>query len=232
MTTGLSLPMLTTQVDDCWNRIGVRGDRSCPELAKVVHCHNCHVFASAGRRFLDAPSPPGYLDEWTRRLAAPADESQAELLGVLIFRLGEEWLGLRVGSMVEVTGPRRVHRVPHRGGVLAGLVNVRGELHLCVHLDQVLQVRKEDSQDRSALLHPSTFRGRLLMVRREAERWVFPVDEVDQVHRFATAELTRAPATVGRALARLTRGVFHWQGRAIGLIDDERLFATLRGKIR
>src|SRR3954470_16872644 len=101
--------MLPGPVEDCWNRIGVRGDRSCVELAKVVHCYNCQVFAGAGRRFLDAPSPPGYLDEWTQRLAAPADESVSDLLGVVIFRLGEEWLGLRVGALVEVTGPRRVH---------------------------------------------------------------------------------------------------------------------------
>jgi chemotaxis-related protein WspD len=236
-----ALPLLTTPVDDCWNRIGVHGDHSCPELKKVVHCHNCHVFASAGRRFLDAPSPPGYLDEWTRRLAVPAEESSADLLGVLIFRLGEEWLGLRVGSMVEVTGPRRVHRVPHRGGVLAGLVNIRGELHLCVHLDQVLHLKKDEggrmkdepegSPDSSFILHPSSFK-RMLVVRREAERWVFPVDEVDQVCRFAATQMTRVPPTVGRALARLTRGLFHWQGRSIGLIDDERLFATLRGKVR
>ena len=32
-------------LDDCWNRIGVRGDRSCPELARVIHCHNCPVFS-------------------------------------------------------------------------------------------------------------------------------------------------------------------------------------------
>ena len=45
---------------DCWNHIGVRGDRSCPLLPPVVHCQNCAVFSAAGRRFLDAPSPPGY----------------------------------------------------------------------------------------------------------------------------------------------------------------------------
>ena len=45
MTTALSL----TTVDDCWNRIGFCGDRSCPELAHVVHCHNCQVFSNAGR---------------------------------------------------------------------------------------------------------------------------------------------------------------------------------------
>jgi chemotaxis-related protein WspD len=221
--------MVPAAPPDCWTRIGVWGDRSCDQLPGVVHCHNCPVFTQAGRRFLDAPSPDGYLDEWTRRLAVPLEESAGDLLGVLIFRLGQEWLALPVDALVEVTSPRRVHRVPHRGGVLAGLVNIRGELHLCVHLDQVLGIktRDEGASSSSAILPK-----RLLVVRRDSERWVFPVDEVDQVHRFAASGLTRPPATVARALARLTRGLFHWKDRSIGLVDDVRLFQTLRGKIR
>jgi chemotaxis-related protein WspD len=30
-------------LDDCWNRIGVRGDGSCRELEQHIHCHNCSV---------------------------------------------------------------------------------------------------------------------------------------------------------------------------------------------
>lgn len=218
-------PFPLTTVDDCWNRIGFRGDRSCPELDRVVHCHNCPVFGNAGRRFLDAPSPEGYALEWTRRLAAPIEEEPADLVGVLIFRIGEEWLALPVGLLVEVTTPRPVHRIPRRAGILAGLVNIRGELHLCAHLDAVLGVRREpDSAKRP--------QPRLLVVRRESERWVFPVDEVDEVHRFSRQALTGSPATLSRSLARLTRGVFHHNDRSIGLLDEERLFHTLRGKTR
>src|SRR5262245_55109050 len=130
---------------DCWNRIGVRGDRSCPELPKVVHCHNCPVFAAAGRQFLDAPSPQGYLEEWTERLTAALEETATDLQSVLIFRLGEEWLALRVQVLVEVTNPRPVRRVPHRAGLLAGLVNIRGELHLCVRLAQLLGITRPDA---------------------------------------------------------------------------------------
>src|SRR5438105_5558923 len=127
--------------DDCWNRIGVFGDRSCPELPPVGHCHNCPVFAAAGRRFLDGPAPPGYLEEWSARLAEPEAAAAGELLGVLVFRIGGEWLALPVGVLVEVTAPRPIHRVPFRGGLLAGLVNVRGELHLAVRMDQLLGIR-------------------------------------------------------------------------------------------
>ena len=100
-------PLPVDRRDACWNRIGVWGDRSCPELAKVTHCHNCPVFAAAGRRFLDAPSPPDYLDEWTARLAAPgATAATGDESSVLVFRLGDEWLALPVGVLVEVTRPR------------------------------------------------------------------------------------------------------------------------------
>src|SRR5215813_146310 len=99
---------------DCWNRIGVWGDRSCPELVPAVHCHNCPVFAAASRRFLDAAPPEGYLDEWTERLSTAAQDTATDLQSVLLFRLGEEWLALRIAVLLEVTIPRPVHRVPHR----------------------------------------------------------------------------------------------------------------------
>jgi chemotaxis-related protein WspD len=225
---------LTVTGSDCWNRIGVWGDRTCPELARVVHCHNCPVFAAAGQRFLDALAPEGYQEEWTRRLAAPEEELAAELHGVLIFRLGEEWLALAVQALAEVTSPRPVHRVPHRGGPLAGLVNIRGELHLCVRLAEVLGVRGADALAEGAAVSLGGRRGhaRFLVARRESDSWVFPVDEVDQVHRLRAAELLAVPSTVGRALAHLSRGVFAWQGRSVGWLDEAKLFGALRARLR
>jgi chemotaxis-related protein WspD len=221
------VPLAVAQAD-CWNRIGFRGDRSCPELASVIHCHNCPVFADAGRQFLDAPSPEGYLEEWTERLAAPLEEEDADRLSVLIFRLGEEWLALPVGVLVEVSAARTIHRVPHRGGLLRGLVNIRGELHLCVRLQRVLGIETAASpapRERGG-------QARFLVVEREGERWVFPVDEVDQVYRFPAQHLRPVPVTLGRAPAHLTRGVFDASERAVGLLEDDRLFQVLRESIR
>ena len=127
--------------EQCWNRIGVRGDRSCPELLKFTHCNNCPVFAAAGRQVpRRARRRPGYLDEWTTRLAARDDTREGDESSVLVFRLGDEWLALPVAVLVEVTRPRPAHRIPHRGGLLAGMANIRGELHLCVRLDLLLGV--------------------------------------------------------------------------------------------
>src|SRR5262249_4456895 len=151
------------------------------------------------------------------------EQVDTNVQGVLIFRLGDEWLALPVEVLVEVTPPRTIHRVPHRGGVLAGLVNIRGELHLCARVDQVLGIKPSEEEERAA---------RLLVVRRDTDRWVFAVDEVDQVHRLAPGELTRVPATVGRAAVHLTSGVFTWRERSIGYLDAGRLFEALRVRAR
>jgi chemotaxis-related protein WspD len=215
---------------DCWNRIGVWGDRSCPELVPAVHCHNCPVFAAASRRFLDAPPPPGYLEEWTGRLAAPLEETATDLQSVLIFRLGEEWLALRAQVLIEVTTPRPIHRVPHRAGLLAGLVNIRGELHLCAHLDKLLGMNGTALTNHFAAFGKS----RMIVVEGQCEgsRWVFSVDEVDQVCRVASAEFSVTPATLARSASRLTRAVFTWQERSVGILEDDKLFQVLRTRIQ
>jgi chemotaxis-related protein WspD len=240
-TTAASTPAM----NDCWNRIGVWGDKSCPELVPAVHCQNCPVFTAASTRFLDAPSPKGYLEEWTQRLIAPIEETARDLQSVLIFRVGEEWLALPVPVLIEVTIPRPIHRLPHRGGLLAGLVNIRGELQLCVHLAQVLGGKAVARDTVSADQHLSSSgqghhsaapaagaRSRMLVVQAGDDRWVFPVDEVDQVYRFPAAELTTAPATLARSSSHLTRGVFPWQERSVGYLDEARLFQLLRARIR
>jgi chemotaxis-related protein WspD len=218
-----SIPLPLAAVDECWNRIGIRGDRSCPELAKHVHCHNCPTFAEAGRRFLEAASPDGYLQEWTNRLAHPLRENESNLIGVLVFRLGEEWLALPVDVVVEVAPIRAIRRIPHRGGLLAGLVNFRGELHLCVRMDQLLGLTHSNSNE---------LRSRLVVVKHDNDSWVFAVDEVDQVQRLPSIDLHKSPATLARASSRLSRGVFHHHDRAIGLLDPSRLFEILRERVR
>src|SRR5437879_5608162 len=109
---------------------GAGPGRSLSELSRVR------------RRFLDAPSPSGYLEEWTARLAAPVEQTVDEVESVLTFHLGDEWLALPVRVLIEVTTPRPVHRVPYRAGLLAGLVNIRGELYLCVHLARLLGIEQ------------------------------------------------------------------------------------------
>ena len=222
---------------DCWQRIGVGGDRSCPELNTFIHCRNCPVFAEAARNFFDRSAPEGYLAEWTRWLAdtdgqGPREEAartqeedkgdtqvQREGISVLIFRLGGEWLALRTGAVVEVTTPRPVHRVPHRSNrVFTGLVNLHGQAQLCASLHGLLGVDAPASSPRLVVLRD----------RDRAETWAFGADEVLGVHRVPRSQWRSVPSTLINPAVGFSQAVLSWNGRSVGLLDDQRVFAALR----
>jgi chemotaxis-related protein WspD len=202
-------------VDDCWNRIGVSGDRSCPELAEHVHCRNCPVFARAARSFFQRRAPDGYLEEWAAFLAeTPVDESTRQA-GLLLFRLGAEWLALGIGFVAEVTTPRPVHRVPHRtNAVFSGLVNLRGQLQLCVSLPGLLHIEPSDP------VEAPPANPRLVVIGHAGETWAFPAEEVAGVFEVPPSAIAKVP---------FSRGVFAWgEGRSVDVLDEPRVFEALR----
>ena len=219
----ISLP-LATVADDCWNRIGVNGDRTCPELEEHVHCRNCPTFARAARGFFDRRAPEGYLAEWSDLLGRPADEASSDDAALLVFRLGGEWLALALSVVAEVTALRPVHRVPHRTNrVLSGLVSLRGQLQLCVSLHGLLDVASPDPGD-----DPSA-NPRLVVVRKDSETWAFPAEEVSGVHRVPLDRLQKVPSTLANPLGSFSRAVFaRGDGRSVDVLDEPRLFAAFR----
>ena len=78
-----------THVDDCWNRIGVHGDKQCPLLERHVHCRNCEVYAAAATRLLDRYA---LMQDHQAAVAAPVEENTGR--SMLLIRLGEQWLAL------------------------------------------------------------------------------------------------------------------------------------------
>ncbi len=222
MTTA-GAPSLAT-IDDCWNRIGVGGDRSCPLLDEHIHCKNCPTFARAARSFFDRVAPEGYLAEWAGLVAEPVATATVDDLGLLVFRLGLEWLAMGLGFVAEVTTLRPVHRVPHRTNrVFSGLVALRGQLQLCVSLHGLLNVDPLDPSEGEA---PNP---RLVVIRKDADIWAFPVEEVAGVQRVARDRLRKVPSTIANPAGSFGRAVFAWgEGRTVDLLDEPRVFAALR----
>ncbi len=215
---------------ECWRIVGVSGDRSCPELARFIHCRNCPVLAEAARQFFDRPAPPGYLEAWQRVLEAPDERPDADAMSLLVFRLGDEWLALPTAILVEVTPVRRIHAVPHRAGTpLAGIVNIRGRLELCMSLHAVLgvpgaprQPRGDDASDDDDGV------PRLLVIerkdRKSLHRWVLGADDVAGVQRIPGSALRKLPATVGQAASRCSSALFDDDTRPVAVLDEARLF--------
>ena len=232
--------VVVAPMPECWRRIGVAGDRSCPELEAFIHCRNCPVLAEAARSFFDRGPPAGYLEDWRAILEEPSAPPAADATSVLVFRLGGEWLALPTAVVVEVTPVRTLHRLPHRGGgPLAGIVNIRGQLQLCASLHALVGLDPAAGGPGSAApagAAPDAAAARLLVVERPgagtADRWVLGVDEVAGVHRVSTGTMRPVPSTVGHAGGRLSAALFDWQDRTVALLDEARMFEGLRERVQ
>lgn len=226
-------------LNDCWNKIGVMGDRSCTELKNVIHCHECQVFAAVGDSLLERQPPLNYVDEWISVLAeTPIDEETqnnetiiktASAISVMIFRLGNEQLALSAKILQEVTHPCIIQPLPHRSNELfLGLVNIRGETLLCASLSNLLNLESVEENSANALPINSQ---RMMVAGHQNEKWVFPVDEVYGIYRFHLNELRDAPVVIAKAAQSYTQGIINWQGKKVNCLDSELLFYTLNSKI-
>ena len=206
---------------DCWKRIGTWGDRSCGELTKHVHCRNCPVYSASASRLLNAEVSDDYLVDHARHYAQAKRSVQPGARSAVVFRLAGEWLALSTAVFREVAPLRPVHSLPHRRDrVVTGLVNVRGELLVCVSLAGALG--RPDSAG-----VPTGAAARLAVVSREGDRFVFPAEEIAGLCRFNDSDLTPVPATLAHAQAAYTRGILMWRDHPVGVLDDQLLFYTL-----
>jgi chemotaxis-related protein WspD len=219
--------------DDCWNTIGVAGDRTCYQLKTFIHCRNCPVYSDAGRSLLEQELPPGYLDEWTDLLRSSQGEtnavSTADTVSVGIFRLSGEWLALPAGLFKEVTQISVTHTLPHRSNhIFIGLVNIRGEIQLCISLKALLGLETGDVGKQN--ISPVVYE-RMVVVEREGSRWVFGVDEIYGIHRILPEQIGNVPATISKVAETYTKGIINWQGQNVCYLDDDLLFYTLAKKV-
>ena len=226
-------------LNDCWNKIGVMGDRSCGELKTVIHCRNCKVYSAAGRSLLEREAPPEYLQEWTDILSESSTQQTevgegtlvraTDTLSVIIYRLGNERLALPVNILQEVTPLYTIHTVPHRrNSVFLGLINIRGETLLCISIRDLLGLEPvTESVDLSNSINPQ----RMIVAGKNENKWVFPVDEVHGTYRFHLNEFKDAPVVISKASEAYTKGVVTWQGKKINFLDSELLLDTLSDKV-
>ena len=206
-------------IDDCWNRIGIHGDKSCPLLGEHIHCRNCAVYSAAATRLLDRYA----LQQDDRVQVSNTVESEVKTRSLLMFRLGEEWLGLATRCLVEIAPSQAIHSLPHqRSGALLGVANVRGALVACLSLVELLGL------DGISNVAPGTrVMPRMLIIAAHGGPVVVPVDEVDGIHAIDEQILDAASRSGTQASAKYTRGVLQFKGRSLRWLDEEQLLSAV-----
>ncbi len=228
---------------DCWRIIGVEGDRSCPELSNYIHCHNCPIYSAAGRHLFDREIPEEYVSQWTNLFAQNivydaktghkiVNLKEKNSRSVVIFRLEREWFALAAQVFKEVTQVSPLHTIPHRSNeVLLGVVNIRGEILLCVSLHNLLGLKSAETINHNLALSKNIAYQRMVVLELEQNKWVFLVDEIDTLQRFQEDEFKEPPSVIFQATHTYTQAIIHWQNKKINYLDFELLFYALNQKI-
>jgi chemotaxis-related protein WspD len=209
---------------DCWRTIGTAGDLSCPELVQHVHCRNCPVLSAAANGIRQREMPEGYADAALASVALPVP-IPPKLETALFFKLAQEWMALDTDCVEEIAPKKPIHRIAHRAGLVAGLVNVRGQLLLAVHLGTLLEVSVGSGQ------RFAESDQRIVVIRHAGERWAFVADEVKGVVSFDSEQRVPIPATASPVLLGVTRGTVAWDDTRVTLLACDALFDLLRQRV-
>ena len=224
--------VLEQEINDCWNQIGVwsKTTSRCPKLADVIHCRNCDIYSAAGRNMLERRLPDEYEKKWAKVYSESKKEKIAGTESVTIFRLGNEWLALPTNIIEEITHVCKVHSIPHQTTpVLRGLMNLRGQMSICVSLGQLLEIGKaENTADTDSR---NVTYERMIAVNHNGSSFVFLVSEVRGTYRYQDNELKDPPSTLSHSKGTFTKGILSWKEHDVACLDAELLFYNLEKKL-
>jgi purine-binding chemotaxis protein CheW len=124
--------------------------------------------------------------------------SQAESLSKYVtFRLGDEFFGVNILDVKEVTPVMTITPIFHSNLEISGYVNIRGEIHLVINLRYLfgLQAREIDNESRIVIFKPSVSEPFGILVDRvgdvlEINQDIIEPYSADQSRKVKTSLLT------------------------------------------
>lgn len=183
----------------------------------------------ARREFFARPLTDDYAIIWTELLSRQKEDTRKEGESVIVFRIADRWMAIPAGIVKIIIEPHHPHRIPHNFGLLRGIVNVEGELTLCVSLEELF--RFESMEQPGTEENQRKAVERMIVINDGPYSWAFGVDEIANVMSVPEEKLTESPVTLAKSPTRLTRAIFEYSGRQVGMIDEKLLIDALRRSV-
>jgi len=188
------------------------------------HAESKAATANSLFTLLDRPVSPADLLSAAEDAALPADPGERGRVGIVLFGLEGETLALPASVVRRVTPFAPPVRIPHRSsGVLRGVCNVRGELVLCADLRRLLGLPAREVAESEVL--------RTMVIGPASASWAFEVDALHGIGRINPGALGIAPLTVEHSLGAFVTGLTEIEGRAVTVLDGERILAGFRAAL-
>ena len=147
-------------------------------------------------------------------------QKQEEEIQLVVFKLGEEELGVNIHQVREIVRLVPITPIPRAPEFIEGVVNLRGQVLAVMDLAKRLDIPSK----------PRSEKTRIVVVELEDNAVGMIVDEVSEVLRIPTSKVEKTPQLIESEISqRYITGVGKLKDRLLILID---LVATLCRRIR
>ena len=147
-----------------------------------------------------------------KELATPAAKNErakpAEMVQLIVFRLGDEDYGIRIEQVKEVTVTPDVARMPKTPPFIKGIANLRGDIIAIIDLEERFQLRPAGRPlpERSYTVAVEAADYTLgLMVREVPRPLTLPLSQIEATPEFVQDSATRDKYLEG--IAKIPEGI-------------------------
>lgn len=145
----------------------------------------------------------------TTTLRSHRTVAQAAVHEYVTFSLGDQWIGIPVGSVQEVLVAQHIARVPLAPSAVAGFLNLRGQIVTSIDLRTTLGLKAREAD--------TTFMN--VVVRQDGELFAFMVDDVGDVLAFDDEVIEDTPATLDARWRSACHGIVRREHDLLLILD-------------
>ena len=151
----------------------------------------------------------------------PDDETSAESIGLLKFRLGLEWYAVPIAVVREIYNEYAITRIPRVPDYVLGVINVRGEIVSVTDLASLIRVPSRITLDIDGDL-PSA-----IIVANETCVSALVVDEIGDIIDVASEVIEPPLSTLDKAQAEYMSGSVFVDGLLIGVVNIDKILEPI-----
>lgn len=158
------------------------------------------------------------LRQRAESLAQTGEESAAiETVGLLMFRLGEEWYAVPIDEVREIYNEYEVTRIPRVPDYILGVINVRGEIMSVTDIATLMRVPSRVEIDLAEMVLSA------IIVANEECVSAIVVDEIGDIIDVPRDSIEPPISTLDKVQGEYIAGSVYVDSRLIGIVNLEKI---------
>lgn len=149
------------------------------------------------------------------------EESSLETVGLLLFRLGEEWYAVRLDGVREIYNDFIVTPIPRLPAYVLGVLNIRGEIISVIDIAALMHIHADG--DHTAMAEEPNG----IIVRHEECVSTLVVDEIGDIIEVPRESFEPPLSTLDRSQAEFVNASVYTGESLVGVINLEKILEPI-----